>query len=204
MPFLDKQFRSIAAGASVLMVGSEGEIPILLKRYAKEYNFNVITTDIDPNRNPDLVADFCDVKNPFPQQYDYIILAEVLEHFHDPKQAVVTTINSLKPNGQVIATVPFLFPIHERPIDYYRYTKYGLALLFKQFTHVTILERNLWPEALLTLLVRLIMEKNIRLKLLGALLVPICLLLMPFAHIVGKLFPGDFLTTGYVVTAQKP
>ncbi len=52
-----------------------------------------------------------------------------------------------------------MFPIHERPYDYYRFTRYGLVFLLREFAEVRILERNSYFEAIDVLYVRLLQGK---------------------------------------------
>ena len=39
----------------------------------------------------------------------------------------------LKPGGQLILTTRFVYPLHDVPHDYFRYTKYGLQHLFRNW-----------------------------------------------------------------------
>jgi hypothetical protein len=44
----------------------------------------------------------------------------------------------LHPGGRLILTTRFVFPIHDAPQDYYRFTRYGLAHLCRSFAEVSI------------------------------------------------------------------
>lgn len=91
------------------------------------------TFDIDPERKPDTVGDAH--KLPFGDaSFNYILCTEVLEHLHTPQQAIGEMYRVLKPGGSLILTTRFVFPIHDAPHDYYRYTKYGLEHLFKEWS----------------------------------------------------------------------
>lgn len=59
-----------------------------------------------------------------------ITLLEVLEHLPDPNKAICEAYRVLKNDGVLIVTVPFLYPIHDAPYDFQRWTKYGLQELF--------------------------------------------------------------------------
>lgn len=117
--FLKIQFGSIQSDQKVLTIGSGGEINKLLYQYAESTGFEVISFDLDSNRSPDLVGDICtyDFGN---QKFDVIAICEVLEHVHSPHLAVDQLFNVLNPGGKLILTTPFMLPIHEAPIDYYR------------------------------------------------------------------------------------
>ena len=94
-------------------------------------------------------------------------------------------------------------PIHDRPHDYWRFTRYGLARLFQRFDAVDIRARNSWAEAILTLQGRLVLEPGRGALLCAAVLVPFAVLMSGPAAWLGRAVPSDFLTTGYVVTARK-
>ncbi len=72
-------------------------------------------------------------KLPFgPEKYDLVILTQVLEHVEEPK-IVLKEINCvLKHNGVLIVSFPFLYPVHEAPRDFYRYTGYGIKYLAEE------------------------------------------------------------------------
>jgi len=199
--FTTRQFASIAPGADVLLVGAGGEINGLLLRFARERGFAVTQIDVDPARNPDIVADICDWRAP--AAYDVVVMCEVLEHVHAPARAIESVLLPLRPGGRLIATVPFIYPIHERPVDYFRYIKFGIRRLLAGFESADVRERDSWPEAMLVLGVRTAMSGSRRLAAVSPLFVVAALVGYPFAWALGRLFPADFLTSGYLVTAVK-
>lgn len=200
--FLKKELELIEVDKKVLSVGSGGEINNLIRQYAKESNFHLTTFDISEDMNPDILGDICqyDFKD---TKYDYIIIAEVLEHLHSPHLAVNNLNGILKSNGKIILTVPFIFPIHEKPYDYYRYTKYGLEFLFKDFDEINIKERNSWIEAINVLFVRLIMDKNTISRLFAPIFILLAFITYPLIYLMSKIIKTDFITTGYLLTAIK-
>lgn len=201
-PFLRKEFQEIGPSKTVLTIGSGGEIHELLQSYSYKNNFKVISFDISEERNPDLLGDICtyDFKG---KKFDIIVIAEVLEHLHSPHLAIDNIQSILLENGKLILTVPFIFPIHEQPFDYYRYTKYGLEFLLQKFSNVSISERNSWIEAINVLLVRLIMDKQLISRLLAPIFIIIAFLNLPIVWLISKLIKTDFITTGYLVTAYN-
>ena len=102
-----------------------------------------------------------------------------------------------------MVTVPFIFPLHERPHDYYRFTRFGLAKVLEAFSDVTIRERNSWTEAIGVLLVRLTMESRRSAQLIAPLALLLVALGTPLAWGLSKLVRTDFITTGYVAVARK-
>lgn len=201
-PFLEGAFAKIHKDAKVLNVGAGGEIEILLRQYASVGAFDVQSLDIDPDRTPDIEGDLS-TYNFDGNQFDVIVMSEVLEHIRTPDAAVNNALAGLKSGGQLVLTTPFLFPIHDRPHDYYRYTKYGLAWLLRDYVDVEIAPRNSWAEALNVMFVRLIKEKNPVCRFFGPLIVLLAFIFAPLAMVLGAVFKTDFMTSGYLVTARK-
>lgn len=56
--------------------------------------------------------------------FDMILCTEVVEHVLRPDLALSELCRTLKPNGILIITTPFAYPLHEEPFDFCRLTKY--------------------------------------------------------------------------------
>jgi SAM-dependent methyltransferase len=98
---------------------------------------NRIMVDIDPKRNPDIVADAHEL--PFPNEsYGTVLCTEMLEHVKDPRRVVRELMRVLKPRGVLILTTRFVYPMHDTPHDYWRFTRYCLEDLFKDWKIVEI------------------------------------------------------------------
>lgn len=64
-------------------------------------------------------------------QFDAVVSFEVFEHvFHLP-ELLGETYRVLKPGGELLISVPFLWPEHEAPHDYARYTSFGMKSLLE-------------------------------------------------------------------------
>ena len=88
----------------------------------------VTALDAAPLPGVDVVAMADDV--PLPDaSFDVILATEVLEHVNDAEKAMSEIFRLLRPGGHVIATVPYLYPTHEAPHDYRRFTHYGLVAI---------------------------------------------------------------------------
>lgn len=184
--FLNREMRGVRG--TVLSVGSGGEINDLLGRYPVE----LVQIDIDPARRPDIVGDICTARL---GRYDCIVMSEVLEHVHSPWLAIENVRKALKPGGKLILSTPFMLPIHEAPVDYYRFTRYGLEHLLKGFSEVRIEERNSYGEAVGVLLLRLLHERSRW----GLVIPPVVLMMWPLFRLVRC----SGATTGYVATALR-
>jgi len=200
--FLGREFARVGAGSEVLTVGAGGEVGALLAEHARRNGFAVTSLDIDERYAPDITGDIC-THDFGGRTFDVIVLSEVLEHVRAPHLAVENIRAALRDGGRLILTVPFLFPIHERPHDYYRYTRYGLEYLLRDFSDVRIGERNSWAEAINALAPRMVVDKNRGARLVAPLFVLAAFVKLPLALLLGRLVRTDLMTTGYVVTASK-
>ncbi len=201
-PFLEGEFSQIPEGARVLNVGAGGVIGEMLDVHAGARSLDVLSIDIDSARGPDIVGDISD--HDFGERrFSAVVMSEVLEHIRTPEKAIQAAHAVLEPGGRLILSTPFIFPIHDRPHDYYRFTRYGLEWLLRDFSEVTVTERNSWAEAINVLVVRLIKEKNPLCRLAAPLIVLLALAMAPVAMILGAIVRTDFITSGYVVRAVK-
>lgn len=96
----------------------------------KEYASDAVCVDWENTLHPSPHLDLtCDLNGTLPlpdKEFDTILLTDVLEHIHDPSCLWNEMTRVLKPGGKVIVGVPFLYPIHEAPHDYFRYTEHAL------------------------------------------------------------------------------
>ena len=185
----------------LLNIGSGGDIENLITN-----NFeDIFSVDIDPKRNPNQVIDVCE--DHFSQNLKYkpnlVCCFEVLEHTTNPQKAVNNIYSILDKGDFCLVSVPFNFHIHDEPNDFYRFTFYGLKMLFKNFSEVKIIKRNGWLESIFVNIIRLEKEKNILSKNIGRLFILLYFLLMPIIIIIQKIIPSEKLTTGYFVEAKK-
>lgn len=90
------------------------------------------------------VSDFFYDGDNFPftdEEFDSILCNQVLEHVFDPTEFLGEIARVLKPGGQLLLTVPFVWDEHEQPYDYARYSSFGLRALFEAQGFV-IVEHN--------------------------------------------------------------
>jgi len=108
----------------------------------KKYFPNRIGVDIYKTNAVDFIGDAHNLNMFKDNSFDCILCAEVFEHLSNPQKAINEMYRILKPNGKLILTTRFIFPLHDVPEDYYRYTNYGLKHLMKRFNNVNIKEET--------------------------------------------------------------
>jgi SAM-dependent methyltransferase len=127
--------------------------------------------------------------------FDNIIMTSLLEHVQEPQKVVDEAYRIIKPNGLIVVYVPFMYPIHRDPHDYWRFTDEGLKFLLRNFEIVKAIKIGgffsvfgTYPDFILN---------NLKLKF----LLPI---LNIFIFLDDK-FPGIFKNTacGFLVVAKK-
>lgn len=90
----------------------------------------VVAADVAPVASLDAVA--AAGRLPFRSGcFDTVLSTQVLEHVEDPQRAVAEAHRVLRPHGHLIVTVPFLYPVHEEPYDFQRFTHYGLRSMLE-------------------------------------------------------------------------
>jgi SAM-dependent methyltransferase len=62
---------------------------------------------------------------------DFVLATEFLEHYFDTASILKEVNRVLKPGGILFFTVPSIWPLHEVPYDYHRFTPFGLTEHFK-------------------------------------------------------------------------
>lgn len=75
-------------------------------------------------------------------QFEQVLCTEVLEHLCEPQRAIDEMMRVLEPGGVLLLTTRFLFPIHDAPGDFFRYTRFGLQHLLRKWEQVEITEET--------------------------------------------------------------
>jgi SAM-dependent methyltransferase len=78
----------------------------------------------------------------FENEFDVILCTSVLEHVYDHRTALERIHRALKPGGRAVISVPFLFPYHDEPQDFWRFTEYGVRRLLEDFSAVDVKHRG--------------------------------------------------------------
>lgn len=129
---IKKWAKSIDKDKKILDVGC-GLKPYKKLFYGNEY----IGIDIKGGGHDDqakVVHKFFDGQNiPYEDnKFDALICTEVLEHSEDPDKLLAECNRVLKKNGQIYISMPFVYPEHETPFDFRRYTQYGHKQILKK------------------------------------------------------------------------
>ncbi len=74
---------------------------------------------------PDVFADARALPMP-DHSVDHALLLDVLEHIRDPDRCIAELSRVLRPGGSLTVQAPFLYPVHDAPLDYHRWTRHGL------------------------------------------------------------------------------
>ena len=69
--------------------------------------------------------------------FNAVVCWSVLEHVPDPQQAIAEMYRVLRPGGLIWVQLPFLFPYHADPHDYWRVTPSGLRQWMRSFEEVS-------------------------------------------------------------------
>ena len=83
--------------------------------------------NVDADSEPDILAS-ADAIPVDDSHFDAILMSEVLEHLRSPEDVLAEARRVLRPDGRLVATIPFLFPVHGDPDDFQRWTPEKLQL----------------------------------------------------------------------------
>jgi SAM-dependent methyltransferase len=140
---------------------------------------------------------------------DSALCTEVLEHCPHPGSVLAEVHRVLKPGGSLLLTVPFLWPLHEVPHDWCRYTPFALRDLVesagfqvKELRALGGYDRSL-AQMLALWLRRRPMNRWLR-AVLTLLAYPLWTVLRCTREPDGLAFAEGQMITGLVALAQRP
>lgn len=121
--FYTRRVAALPRGASVADIGGKkarkrGQFDI--EREVATRGLHVTYVNLDPESEPDIVADACEL----PVEdgvFDAVVMAEIVEHLESPASALREACRVLKPGGVLLATAPFMHQVHPDPVDIGRY-----------------------------------------------------------------------------------
>jgi len=104
-----------------------------------QYFPDLTTLNIESGQGVDIVANAEDLEGVIKDEsFDIILCFSVLEHTKHPMRIIDNIHRILKKGGRVLVSVPFIMSLHDTPNDYWRFTRYGLLELFKDFELIEI------------------------------------------------------------------
>lgn len=105
-----------------------GKAPLFLKY--RDFAASVTCVDwsntLHKNENLDVE---CDLSKRLPFEtasFDTVILSDVLEHLPEPRLLWGELARIMAPGGRLLMNVPYFYPLHEVPFDFYRYSRFAL------------------------------------------------------------------------------
>lgn len=111
-----------------------GNVPMF--GYYRQFVDEVVCADWDNSEHSNRFLDeVVDLNLPLPFEadaFDTILLSDVIEHLPRPESLFGELNRVLRPEGAVLVNVPFLYPLHEEPFDFHRYTKHRLQQLAEE------------------------------------------------------------------------
>ena len=181
---LDQKVAKYASSKKTLEVGAYGKSTYGI------YFPNKVGIDVREGPGVDLVADV--YKLPFDDNsFDVVLCMVVMEHLEDPKKAISEMKRVLKPGGMILVSTPFLFPIHDSPNDFWRFTKYGLALLFIDWDIVELSAETNFNETFAVLFQRVGYQTKLHLNSLMKGLVFVLAWMLTKIPIIPRVVYGD-------------
>jgi SAM-dependent methyltransferase len=136
-------FASQVSNARILEIGS-GRRDMGEDRYTVKHLFSSDNEFVQSDVNPEFGHQIVDVTSmDFEDEFDVILCLFVLEHVFDFKSAVEHMHRALRPGGRVLIAVPHLYPYHDEPIDFWRFTEYSLRTLLDRFSDVDLKARGM-------------------------------------------------------------
>jgi len=158
------------------------------------------------NRYSDVV---CDLNRPLPfpdGAFDTIILSDVLEHIPEPEKLWQEMHRIASVRGKLIMNVPFYYPLHEQPHDYYRYSEHALRRFARQAGFTVLVLKPVGGS--LEIMVDMLAKHLQFIPLIGR---PLCLALQHSAYAFIRTRVGSRLSErtaqslpfGYFLVAEK-
>lgn len=133
-----EDFAKGIAGKTILEIGSGrqdlGEDAFSFQELFGPSN-QFIQSDVVPEYGHEIV-DVRDIE--VEAAYDVILCLYVLEHVFELDRSVQSMHRALKAGGTLVIAVPHLYPYHDEPTDYWRFTEYGLRELLESFDQTRI------------------------------------------------------------------
>ena len=83
------------------------------------------------------------------EAFDFALVMNTLEHIYNYQNFMVNVSRSLKKGGRLEGCVPFLYPFHKDPDDFFRYTDAALRKILKKANFEDLLIKKICTGRLL-------------------------------------------------------
>ncbi|HNF20209.1 MAG TPA: class I SAM-dependent methyltransferase [Chitinophagales bacterium] len=145
--------------------------------------------------------------------FDCILSTEVFEHIFNLDELLHELHRVLKPNGHILLTCPFVYPEHEVPFDFARYTQFALKNMLQK-SGFEVIKYDKKGNIIETICQQLIIYSSTFLRYFGPLgrqtwfinlyNKSVALFYNGFCKTIGKLLPGTYhLYSSNIVVAKK-
>lgn len=139
-PIVDEAFRTLSRKNIVIDIGGGSPWSGIIDTYRSIFDNNnakYLCLDISIEGKPHIQGDILSL--PFASKsVDGLVVNAVLEHIPNPWKAVCEMYRILKPGGVLFMYVPFLYPYHRAPKDYFRFSHDGIIALLHSFSKIKI------------------------------------------------------------------
>jgi SAM-dependent methyltransferase len=144
-PWVRRNLEEFAAGVGgkrILEIGS-GRHDLGREAFSFRSVFDPSTEFVQSDVVPEFGHEIVDVRTmTFEEAFDVILCLYVLEHVFELEDAVRSMHRALRPGGTVVIAVPHLYPYHDEPTDYWRFTEHALRQMLAPFDTVQIKVRG--------------------------------------------------------------
>jgi SAM-dependent methyltransferase len=144
-PWVERRVRELARGMRgkrILEIGS-GRRDLGQDVFTVRSLFHGSNTFIQSDVVPEFGHELVDVRTmDFEDEFDLILCLYVLEHIFELDEAVRGIHRALVPGGRAVIAVPHLYPYHDEPSDYWRFTEHAVRRLLGPFASTEIAVRG--------------------------------------------------------------
>ena len=199
--FARKGLAKHVADLAVNVIGKTLDVGCGTKPYAHLYrSAEYVGLEIDtPQNRIKNDADYFYDGNKFPFEnasFDSVVANEVFEHVFNPDQFLSEALRVLKPKGNMLLTIPFVWDEHEQPYDFARYSSFGIKSLLKKHGFEIVEQRKSTDDicVIFQLLNTYIYKKTVTKN--GWVNLFWCLILMAPINIIGEIL--------FLITPRNP